>query len=256
MKLSAVIIAKNEAAVIGRCVSSVLWADEVVVLDSGSSDGTVEQARALGARVESSAGEPWPGFGAQKNRALDLARGEWVLSLDADEWVTPELRAEIERALSAAAGNPGSTPSAWRMPRASTFCGRRMYHSGWWPDHVTRLFRRGRARWSPDLVHEKLVLDGAVASLASPLMHEAVRDLDDALAKMTAYSSAGARMLHARGRRTTLAGAVVRGLWSFFRSYVVRRGFLDGREGFLLAVANGEGTYYRYAKLLQLQRGA
>ncbi len=245
MSISVIIITKNEAAVIERCLSSVAWADEIIVFDTESSDGTADIARRLGAKIESAPG--WPGFGPQKNRALALASCDWVLSIDADEWVTPELRAEIERAIAA----PDWLP-AYRMPRLSSYCGRTMRHSGWWPDHVIRLFRRGAARFSDDLVHEKLLVDGVTGSLREALRHEAIRDLDDALAKMSSYSTAGAQMLHARGKTSSLAGAVLHGVWTFIRTYVLRAGFLDGREGFMLAVSNAEGAYYRYLKLMLL----
>ena len=243
--ISAIVIVKDEEAVIRRCLESVAWADEIVVLDCGSRDATVAICRELGAQVQVTA--DWPGFGPQKNRALELARGDWVLSLDADEWVSAELRAEI----AAAIAQPGAAV-AFRMPRRSSFCGRIMRHSGWWPDHVTRLFRRGCARFSDDLVHERLVVDGRSASLHSPLLHQAVRDLDQALAKMNAYSSSGAAMQLARGRRGGIARALAHGAWTFLRSYFLRLGFLDGRAGFLLAVLNAEGAYYRYVKLMLL----
>jgi glycosyltransferase involved in cell wall biosynthesis len=245
MTLSVVVITKNEADVIGRCLESVAWADESIVLDSASEDGTTDIARRLGAKIETTA--DWPGFGPQKNRALAFATGDWVLSLDADEWVTPELRAEIERVLAAPHGN-----AAFKMPRLSSYCGRFMRRSGWWPDHVTRLFQRGAARFSDDLVHERLIVGGTVGTLREPLLHEAIRDLDEALVKMNAYSTASALMQLERGRKTSLAGAVWHGAWTFFRPYVLRAGFLDGREGFMLAVANAEGSYYRYLKLMLL----
>jgi len=247
MTLSVIVITKDEAQAIERCLESVAWADEIVVVDSGSSDGTVELARRHRARVEVVA--DWPGFGPQKNRAAALASGDWLLSLDADEWVTPELRVAIERAL----GAPGAY-AAFRMPRRSSYCGRFMRHSGWWPDYVTRLFRRGAARFSDDPVHEKLLVDGQVGTLDAPLMHEAFRDLERVIAKMNSYSTASAQMLHARGRRGSVAAAVGHGLWAFARTYCLRLGFLDGREGFMLAVSNAEGAYYRYLKLALLGR--
>lgn len=249
MTLSVVVITKNEATVIARCLESVAWADEIIVLDSASTDGTADIARRCNAKVETRS--DWPGFGPQKNRALELATGDWVLALDADEWVTPELRAGIERSLAA----PGDN-AAFRMPRLSSYCGRCMRHSGWWPDHVTRLFRRGQARFSADRVHERLIADGPVGTLDEPLLHEAIRDLDDALVKMNAYSTAGAMMQFERGKNASLAGAVWHGAWTFFRTYVLRAGFLDGREGFMLAVSNAEGAYYRYLKLMLLKEKA
>jgi glycosyltransferase involved in cell wall biosynthesis len=245
MTLSVIVITRNEADVIARCLESVAWADEIIVLDTASTDGTPDIARKLKATVATSS--DWPGFGPQKNRALDLATGDWVLALDADEWVTPGLRFEIERAIAA----PDHLP-AYRLPRSSSYCGRFMRHSGWWPDHVTRLFKRGAARFSDDLVHERLIVDGVVGTLYEPLQHEAIVDLDDALVKMNAYSTAGARMQLKRDKKATLAGAVWHGAWTFFRTYALRAGFLDGREGFMLAVSNAEGAYYRYLKLMLL----
>jgi len=249
MTLSLTIITRNEEACIRRCIESVPFADEVIVVDSGSTDGTVEICRALGARVVVT--DDYPGYGPQKNRALALARGDWILSLDADEWLSPELRAELPLLMAAA---PGA--AAYRMRRRSNFCGRYMRHSGWWPDWVVRLVRRGQGRFSDELVHERLVADGPVGEAQGVLMHEAFATLEDVLAKMDEYSSAGARSLAARGQSGSVARAVVHALWTFLRTYVFRAGFLDGREGFLLAVANAEGTYYKYVKLkLLAERG-
>jgi len=248
VKLSVVVITKDEEAAIGRCLDSVRWADEIVVLDSGSTDRTVQIARECGARVEVSA--DWPGFGPQKNRALDLARGEWVLSLDADEWVPDDLAAEIRAAVAAPAGRAG-----FELPRSFSFCGREMRHSGWWPDHILRLFRRDAARFSEDIVHERVLLDGRVGRLTRPLRHESFVSLHEVVDKMNRYSTAGAQMRVMRGKGGSVGGAVARGLWAFLRTYVLRAGFLDGREGFVLAVANAEGTYYRYLKAWLAQRG-
>jgi len=246
LKLSIILITKNESANIRACLESVAWADEIIVVDSGSTDGTVEIAREFTSHVYSH--PDWPGFGPQKNRALDYATGDWVLSIDADERVTPELRRDIEQTLASPAAE------AYRIPRLSSFCGRFMHHSGWRPDYVVRLFRRGAARFSDDLVHERLLSDGAIGQLDGEMLHFAFEDAEEVLRKMDMYSTAGAQKLHLLGRKTTLSGAVLRGLWSFVRSYVLRRGFLDGREGFMLAVSNAEGTYYRYIKLLLINR--
>lgn len=248
MKLSVVVITKDEESAIGRCLDSVRWADEIVVLDSGSTDRTVEIAREHGARVEVSA--DWPGFGPQKNRALALAGGEWVLSLDADEWVPEDLAAEIRAAIVSPDGHAG-----FELPRSSSFCGREMRHSGWWPDHILRLFRRDAARFSEDIVHERVLLDGRVGRLTRPLRHESFVSLHEVVDKMNRYSTAGAQMRVMRGKGGSVGAAVARGLWAFVRTYVLRAGFLDGREGFVLAVANAEGTYYRYLKAWLARRG-
>ena len=246
--LSAILITKNSERTIRRCLTSLEFVDEVIVVDSGSTDATAAICRELGANVHETA--DWPGYGPQKNRALDHATGEWVFSIDSDEWVSDALRSEIARAASAGQ----EAVAAYAMPRRSSFCGRFMRHSGWWPDRVVRLFRRGSARFSDDLVHERLIVDGSIGRIREPILHEAVTDIDQLIAKMNSYSSSGAQMKQLRGERATLATAIVHGAWTFFRTYVLRLGFLDGREGFLLAVANAEGSYYRYVKLWLLTR--
>jgi glycosyltransferase involved in cell wall biosynthesis len=245
MKLSVIIITRNGEATIRRCLESVSWADEIVVVDSGSTDRTPQICRELGVIVHAT--PDWPGHGPQKNRALDRASGDWVFSLDHDEWATPELREEIGRVLAA----PGDKV-AFVMPRRSSFCGRFMRHSGWWPDHVTRLWQRGAARFSEDHMHDRVIVQGPIGRLRQPVMHESIVDLDQMIAKMNSYSSASAVMLSRQGRRASLATALLHGWWAFTRTYLLRLGFLDGREGFMLAVANAEGSYYRYLKLMLL----
>jgi len=243
--LCVIVIARDEEKHLGAALDSVRWADEIVVVDSGSRDRTVEIAREHGANVVATA--DWPGFGPQKNRALDRATRDWVLSIDADERVTPELRKEIEAVVAGAGAH-----DAYEMPRLSSYCGRSMRHGGWWPDRVTRLFRRGKARFSDDLVHEKVVVQGSTGRFAGHLEHLAFEDLDEVLRKIDSYSTANAKMMHARGKRGSLGAAILHGGWAFFRTYVLQAGFLDGRHGFMLAVSNAEGTYYRYLKLMQL----
>lgn len=239
-RLSVFLITRNEAANIAACLESVAWADEIVVLDS-SSDETPAICARYGARVVSSTG--WPGFGPQKNRAMDLATGDWLLSIDADERVTPELRAEIEQVLAA----PGA--EAYEMPRLSSYLGRPMRHGGWWPDHVTRLFRRGAARFNDAKVHEALQVRGRTGRLRNHLVHHSFRTVEQVIAKMDAYSSYAAAGMAERGRSAGLASAVLHGCFAFLRTYVLRAGFLDGRLGFVLAVSNAEGAYYKYIKL-------
>jgi glycosyltransferase involved in cell wall biosynthesis len=245
--LSAIVITRNEAANIGDCLDSLAFCDERIVVDSGSDDDTVRIAREKGARVETHA---FAGYGAQKSYALSLAQGEWVLSLDADERVNEALQAEIRHAI--ARGDA----DGYEMPRLSTFCGRAMRHSGWYPDYVLRLFRRSKSRFSDDIVHEHVICDGRVARLKEPLLHFPVTKLEDALSRMDRYSTAGAQALIASGKSVSFMSGIAHGLYTFVRTYILRAGFLDGREGFLLAVANAEGTYYRYMKAWLLIRSA
>lgn len=238
-RLSAIVITKNEAGNIADCLDTLAFCDERVVVDGGSTDDTARIAESKGAHVVV---HDWQGFGAQKNFALSLAQGDWVLSIDADERVSPALAAEIRRAIEA----PGV--DGYELTRLSSFCGRTIRHSGWFPDHVLRLFRRGRARFSEDIVHERVVCDGKIGRLRELLIHHPVLRLEDALSRMDRYSTAGAAMMASSGRRVSFMSGLSHGLWAFIRTYILQAGFLDGREGFLLAVANAEGTYYRYMK--------
>ncbi len=247
-ELSVIIITKNEAANIRDCLEYVSWAEEIIVVDSGSTDETVAICKQMGAQVYV---HDWPGFGLQKNRALGYASKNWVLSLDADERVTPELRAGIEAVL-----RTEGAADAYFVSRLSNYCGRFIRHSGWYPDLLLRLFKRDKGRFSDDLVHERLIVEGSTGTLSGTLLHYAFDDLEEVLYKVNQYSSAGAQMMQQRGRKITLVGAVVRGMWSFFRTYILRGGILDGGEGFMLAVSNAEGTYYRYLKLMLLNRKA
>jgi glycosyltransferase involved in cell wall biosynthesis len=238
-QLSVIVITRNEAANIGACLDSVAFCDERIVVDCGSSDGTVDIAKAKGVRLEF---HEWRGFGPQKNYALSLATGAWVLSVDADERVTPALANAIKAAVADASAE------GWELPRRSSFCGREMRYSGWSPDYVLRLFRRGKARFDDALVHERVICDGTIKRLDQPLLHYPVLRLEDALSRMDRYSTASAEALVASGRKVSFLAGIGHGLYSFLRAYVLRLGFLDGAEGFLLAVANAEGSYYRYMK--------
>jgi glycosyltransferase involved in cell wall biosynthesis len=244
-RLSVILITKNEAQRIGPALASVAFADEIVVVDSGSTDGTQQLAEAAGARVLQTS--DWPGFGRQKQRALDAARGSWVLAIDADEWLDDELAAAVRAVV--ARPVDAQSPAGYETSRLSAFCGRWMRHGGWYPDRGLRLFQRGRARFSEDLVHERVIVDGPLARLPGLLLHDSIPTLADAIDKMNRYSGGRAKDLLAKGRRGGLGTAVGHGLWAFVRTYLVKRGFLDGRIGFVLAVHNAETSYYRYLKM-------
>ncbi len=244
-RLSITIITKNEAQNIADCVRSAQFADEVVVVDCGSTDATVELARAAGAIVYEM---DWAGDGPQKNRAIDRATGDWFFSLDADERITPALAAEIRAAIESDAFE------GYRVPRVSMYAGRFIYHAGWRPDHVWRLARRGRARYTETLMHAHLQIEGRAGTLRESIVHYSFPTLDSVLDKVNRYSAAGAVDMDRRGKRGSFGKAVAHGLWAFVRTYVFQRGFLDGRWGFMLAVSNAEGTYYRYLKLWLMQQ--
>jgi glycosyltransferase involved in cell wall biosynthesis len=249
MTISAIIITRNEAAHIEACLASVGFADEWIVVDAGSSDGTPGLARAFGAKVIETS--DWPGFGPQKNRALAAATGDWVLSIDADERVGAELRQEILLAIRE------NRHSAFEIPRLSSFCGYFIHHSGWYPDRIVRLFRRDAATFSADLVHEHVVVaQGPVGRLQHPLIHYSYRDDEAVLRKLDQYSSLGARQAFAAGKRSGLRGAIGHGVAAFLRSYLFKRGWMDGRAGLMVAISAAESTYHKYLKLMLLAEAA
>lgn len=244
MTLSVIIITKNESAHIVGCLQSVAWADEIIVLDSGSVDDTVDLCRAVTDKVYST---DWQGFGIQKQRALDKATGDWVLSIDADEIVTPELKLEIQQAIQIGDMN------GFEIPRLSNYCGRQMRHGGWFPDYVLRLFRRDCGRFTDHVVHERIVVDGNTDRLNTPFLHDAFVDFEEVLHKVNNYSTLGATVLYERGVRSSLRKAIMKGVWTFIRTYFLKAAFLDGQQGLMLAISNAEGAYYKYVKLWALQ---
>ena len=248
--LSVILITRNEEANLDDCLASLEGlAQQIVVVDTNSTDRTLEIAQKHGATIAQPT--DWPGFGPQKNRALDLATGEWVLSLDADERLTPALRSEILTAI-----HHSAHIDCFAIPRLSWYCGRFIRHSGWSPDYVDRLFKRGTARFSDDLVHERLIPQGPVAKLENPMLHYSFMNYSQVLQKLDRYSTASAQQAFAKGKTSSPCKAVLHGAWAFFRTYILRAGFLDGPQGFALAISNGQGTYYRYIKLWQLNQEA
>ena len=244
-KISCFVICCNEEDRIEACLQSLAgWVDQLIVVDSGSKDNSVAIAERYADKVYQT---DWPGFGPQKNRALDLATGDWVLSLDADERLTPDLRSEIATVLA----NPGNA-TCFAIPRLSWFCGRFIRHSGWNPDYVDRLFQRSTARFSNDLVHERLIPSGSVVKLKNHMLHYSFMNLAQVQEKMERYSTASAQQAFLRGKTASPLKAILHGAWSFFRTYILRAGFLDGPQGFSLALANAKGSYLRYIKLWRL----
>jgi glycosyltransferase involved in cell wall biosynthesis len=246
--LSAILITKNESLNLKDCLASLQGlVDEIVIVDTNSSDNTIEIAKRYNAIISQPA--DWPGFGPQKNRALALASKEWVLSIDADERLTPELITEIKAQLQ----NPGEV-NCFSIPRSSYYCGKFMKHSGWYPDYVDRLFKRGTAVFSDHLVHERLLPSGKIEKLKKPLIHMSFRNFSQVLSKIDTYSTASAHSAFEKGKKSSVQKAVLHGLWAFIRTYFIRLGFLDGAQGLALAISNAEGTYYRYLKIWELHQ--
>jgi glycosyltransferase involved in cell wall biosynthesis len=221
----------------------VAWANEIIVLDSGSTDNTVEICKQFTQCVFVT---DWPGFGPQKQRALDKARYDWVLSLDADEEVTDALKQEIKKAMLQ------SDVNGFEIPRLSSYCGKQIKHAGWWPDYVLRLFRRDKGHFTDDVVHERVLVEGKIHRLKSPILHEAFVDLEEVLHKINSYSSLGAQKLLSQGKNASVGLAIGKGLWTFIRTYFLKAALLDGAEGLMLAISNAEGSYYKYLKLRHL----
>ncbi|MCC7007984.1 MAG: glycosyltransferase family 2 protein [Acidobacteria bacterium] len=244
-KLAAVVITLNEAAHIEACLESVVWADERLVVDSGSTDDTVERARGAGATVTV---REWPGYAAQKNWAAGQTGCDWILSLDADERVSPALADEIRHVLA-------QPPSAagFRMPRVTWHLGRWIRTTDWYPDYQLRLYDRRRARWTPARVHESVKADGAVGRLTGEIQHYAYRDISHHHQTMDRYTTLAAAEMFDRGRRAGLPDLLLHPPAAFLRNYVLRRGFLDGATGLIVSAMNAHYVFLKFAKLRAMQ---
>ena len=245
LRLSATVLAQDEAERIGGCIESLRFCDEVLVVDGGSRDRTREVASRLGARVVE---RPFDDFARQHEFARAEARGDWVLSIDADERASAELAARAPSALDGA-------PAAYALPFKNHFRGVWLRHGGFWPDRHLRLFRRASCRYDPRRpVHEKLLVEGATAPLDAPILHYTWGSLAQCLAKMERYGEQAARMLHAQGARAGAWDVAFRPLWRFVRGYLLRLGFLDGAPGAAMAWARAYEAFRRYALLWELSR--
>ncbi|HJW03926.1 MAG TPA: glycosyltransferase family 2 protein [Azospira sp.] len=243
--VSAVLITLNAAGQLEACLSSLSFADEIVIVDSGSSDATLEIAVRHGARVIR---QEWLGFGPQKQFAVSQARHDWVFCIDADEKVTPELALAIEAALR----EPRF--QAYRVPRCNRFLGRFLRHGEGYPDWNLRLFHRDHARWSDDRVHEHVQTTGAVGALAGDLLHDSAETLESYLAKQNRYTSLAAEAALEAGKRTGVGRLLLSPLFRFFKFYVLRRGFLDGMPGLVHTLIGCMNSFTKYAKMLDLQQ--
>jgi len=244
--LTVIIISKNEEMNLKRCLESVRFADEIIVLDSGSTDNTVAIAKQYTEHVFST---DWPGYGVQKQRALSKAKGDWILNLDADESVSQELQNEIQQVLS------NDLADAFRIPIRMNFYNQLLKYSGSPKRHI-RLFKRPNARYSEDIVHEKIILPtgSRVGQLECSIMHHSFQDVTHALYKINMYSSYSAKIRIESKKNASFLMTLMGSGWMFFRCYILQRGFLDGRAGFLLSVFSAQGTLYRGMKQLYRDR--
>lgn len=247
MKISATIIAFNEERNIARVIESLRCCDEILVLDSGSNDRTVEIAGKHGARVEEAS---WHGYAAQKNIAAGLAANDWILSLDADESLSEALEAEIWQIKKA-----GPEFDGYTMPRLAQYLGRWILHSGWYPDRKVRLFNRNKATWVGEFVHESVKVNGAVGHLESNLLHFTCNSLSEHLRSMDGYTTLAAQEIVERGKNADISKLLLDPPWTFLRTYVIQRGFLDGVEGLAIAYMAALYNFVKYFKARQMSPG-
>jgi glycosyltransferase involved in cell wall biosynthesis len=245
-KLTVTVITRDEAANIEGCLASVAWADEVVVVDSGSTDETVGIARRHATRVEV---RPWPGYGAQRNYAASIASHDWILSIDADERVPPELAAEIQALLASEPERRG-----YRMPRVTWYLGRWMRGTDWYPDYQLRLYDRRAGQWNDRRVHESITLHGEPGLLHHDLQHFGYRDISHHLSTIDRYTTLAAEQWAEDGRRASLAGVILHPPFAFLRNYVLKRGFTQGAAGFVVSVLNSYYVFLKMAKGWELDR--
>jgi glycosyltransferase involved in cell wall biosynthesis len=247
-KLSVTIITLNEADHIAAAIDSASWADEIIVVDAGSADATVDIALRKGVRVEH---REWTGWIDQKNFAAGLAAHDWIFSLDADERITPALASEVRAVLATEPPLGG-----YRIPRVAFHLGRWIRTTDFYPDYQTRLYDRRRARWQGKYVHESVKVDGPAGQLKSEIEHYSFSDLRDQIERINKYTTLAARQMHEAGRRAGTADLLVHPPAAFLRNYVLRRGFLDGSVGLTISLMNAYSVFLKFAKLRELQHGA
>ncbi len=243
-KVSVAVITKDEERNIGLCLESVRWADEIIVVDAGSKDKTREICEQYGAKVFL---EEWQGFGRQKNIAVEKTKNEWILNIDADERVTPELAAEIAEVL-----DEKPVVNGFYIPRKNFFGSRWIRHGGWYPDYNLRLFRKSKGRFQERKVHEKVILEGQAGYLKNPLEHRTYNNLKEFLQRQDFYSDLAAQEMLQEGRKSYFYDFLFRPCWTFLQMYILRAGFLDGYYGFLLARLYAYYTLAKYGKLKEL----
>jgi glycosyltransferase involved in cell wall biosynthesis len=246
MLLSAVVITRNEEKQIARCLDSLSFCDEVIVVDSGSTDQTCQIAEKLKAKVFS---RPWSGYASQKNYGNSLAQGKWILSVDADEEVSPQLREEIMEAVKA------DGVHAYSIPRRTLHSGQWIKYGGWYPNRLTRLFQKEKSEWMEEEVHEFLRTEGITDQLSADILHYSFDSIADQAERNNHYSSLGAQALHRKGIRFSLTKLLIKPSLKFLETFVLKRGFLDGYRGYFIAVMAAHSVFLKWAKLWELERG-
>ncbi|MCH2134100.1 MAG: glycosyltransferase family 2 protein [Phycisphaerales bacterium] len=235
--ISVIIICRDEADQIEACLRSVDWADEIIVVDSGSTDATREIAARFTPHVHE---VEWKGFGPQKNHALSLATGDWVFSIDSDERAEPGLEAEVRKAMADASF------VGYEVPRDNWFCGHRVRFGDWSGDRVLRLFRRDSGRFTDDAVHERIVVEGRTGLLRTPLQHHTIRTREQHREKIRYYTELTTRIGQEQGKRSNVFKAATHGAWAFLRGYIFKGGFLDGSAGWAIATGQARSVWWRY----------
>jgi glycosyltransferase involved in cell wall biosynthesis len=241
MKISAVIITRNEARNIARCLKALSWVDEIILVDTDSTDDTIEIARKFGAEIHSL---PWRGYGPTKQYAIERATGDWILSVDADEIVTSDLASEIRGIV-----NSSGAADGYLIPRRTNFIGRWIYHSQWSPDFVLRLFKRDRGKFTDSLVHEKIIVDGSTGRLKTPLLHYSYPDLATYFRKTAKYNELSGKDAALRGKKGGTLAVILRPVATFYRHFVFHLGFLDGWAGFFIGMLSAHRNYRKYSGL-------
>ncbi len=243
--ISAIIITRNEADQVERCLKSLSWCDEIVIVDSGSTDETVAIARKYTDRVFV---EDWKGFGAQKQSALAKAAGEWIFTIDADEVISSALSEEILHSI-----RREKDVNGFLIPRRNLYGSKWLRFGGQYPDYVLRLFRKKAGRFTESIVHERVIVEGKTKKLKTPIIHYAFRDLTTRIEKLNTYSTLSARQMLLSGKTVNCFSPLIHCASLFIKDYIFRLGFLDGREGFNVALLKSLGVYFKYAKLIELQ---
>ncbi len=243
--ISATVIALNEEKDLPRCLESLKFCDEIILIDSGSTDRTVEVAKKYGAKVIQ---EPWRGYGAQKNFAMQQAKNEWVLNLDADEVVTTELKNEI--LIEIQSQNPAS---GYFIARKTFYLGKWIQYGGWYPNYVTRLCKKSISKWTEPAVHEELTIEGEVRNLKNPMLHYTFSDISDQLRTNLKYAKQGADQLHSKNKKATILKLIFKPISKFFETYILKLGMLDGLAGFIISVNAAHSVFMKYSFLFELQ---